>query len=671
MNVIRYYLTLYVLTFAVLGSAQQRGITLDPAELTAGSKVHVTYHCQGTPLENKKQVVGIAYVYEDYHWKTVDIELTPMGDDLWEGIFTVPVDAGFVAFLFQDSFSIHPSVTDNNQNKGYLFQVYNNKHRLMPGAAIGKAAFLTPSVMSAPGYMGMTGYFDDKQEEVDRAFLKSLIEIEKKIAPKKHQYYFYEEVNLYKHLFGENAVQPIQKTVDDISRIKRLDEDALYNLSFAYLFLLNDKEKSQEIDQMMTERYPQGRLARRKAMEIPYSVKGDDYFDRAKQVRQDFPVMEFYRKPDYQSYLYSNFYRRLSQELFDAKKYDQLEKLLKEMNSSMIEDAFLHQPKQSMKFPDRNPNDYYDIAISYIAELRNKLTFAGNTTGSMISPLQARYQHQQTLNYYLTVMTELARRTGHYQQGIELMNEIPEEERFNYDPTGNEAYVRCLEQIGRKEEIIQALEASASHNKLTPYLMEQLRKHYENLAVEPVSGFDEYLYSLKTPEAKEELLKHAAQGLVSDSFTPFDIEDINGGRVRSEDFATDDRVVLDFWATWCAPCCAALVGMQMAVDHYLDDPQVKFYFVDTQDRATKEQLNDYWKEKGYHNMLIAFDKNTPGTNDGAGLYRNIFPNASGIPQKAILKNGKVRYRASGYQGSPSGLMDELITVIEILKKDTK
>ena len=322
-----------------------------------------------------------------------------------------------------------------------------------------------------------------------------------------------------------------------------------------------------------------------------------------------------------------------------------------------------------MKFPDRDPHTYYQIALRYIEELRNKLSFPGNTAGSGLSPLQARYQHRQTFNYYLTVMTELARRTGHYQQAVELMDAIPIEERFNYDPTGNEAYVRCLEQLGQEEKILEVLKASAAHNKMTPHLMEMLKTYYTSSPQAPASSFDEYLYSLKTPEAKEELLKHVSQGLVSDNYTPFDIEDINGGRICSEDFTKDYIVVLDFWATWCAPCCAALVGMQMAVEHYINDPHVKFYFVDTQDRATKEQLNNYWKEKGYHDMLIAFDEDTPGTHDGSRVYRNLFPNASGIPQKAILNNGKVRYRASGYQGSPSELMDELITVIETLKKE--
>lgn len=669
MNVIKTFLLLFALSFVEAIFAQPREVTLDPAVMTAGSEVHISYNSQNTPLEAKQQVSAVAYAYENYRWKIYDIALTAKDRNLWVGSFVVPTHAGFIAFKFQDSFSTHPEVTDNNDNKGYLYQVYNRKHQLMPGAAIGKATFLSSSVMTAPGYMGVNNYFDAEKKEVDKSLIKSLVNAEKKNYPKKQRYYFYEEVYLYKELLGDQSSELIKTTLDHVAKTKELEEDDLFNLSFAYLFLLNDKKKSQKLDQLMIERYPKGRLARRKAMEIPYSVKGIEYFEKAERVRKEFPVTDYYRNPDYQGYLYSNFYRRLSQELFDAKKYDQLEVLLKEMNSSMIEDAFLHQPKQSMKFPDRDPNGYYDIALNYLTELQNKLSFVGNTDGLSISALQSNYQHQQTLNYYRTVIAELAHRTGRYQQAVEIMDQIPANERFNYDPAGNEAYVRCLEQLGRDDQILRALENSASHGKLTPYLMDRLKTYYESNNQKTTNNFDEYLYSLKTPEAKDEILKSVRQGMVSDPFASFDVEDINGGRVRSDDFEKDDIVVLDFWATWCAPCCAALVGMQMAVDKYLNDPKVKFYFVDTQDRATKEQLRDYWKEKGYHDMLIVFDQDRPGTKDRAALYSNIIPNTSGIPQKAILMNGKVRYRASGYMGSPSGLMDELSTVIEELKKE--
>ena len=118
-----------------------------------------------------------------------------------------------------------------------------------------------------------------------------------------------------------------------------------------------------------------------------------------------------------------------------------------------------------------------------------------------------------------------------------------------------------------------------------------------------------------------------------------------------------------------APCIAALDGMQMAVDLYANDPTVKFYFVITQDEPNREKIDALWKKNDFRNMEVLYDANPKGKNSRNVVYKSMFPGTSGIPQKAILKNGHIRYRAEGYGGSPSGLMDEISYVIEILKEE--
>lgn len=645
------------------------GIKIDNTTVEAGKTVEFTYDASSSKLKGKNELHGFAYTYENYKWIIYDLELACDGRDIWKGSFSVPHDAGLVAFKFQHTLSLRDQDVDTSPD--FVFCVYDKKGKPMPGSQIGKAVFLCPSVMTVPGYIGVKDYFDDNYLEPDAKEILALIENEKKYYAKNRNKYFYEEVNLYKKVHGNDAEKYIQDVLSTIRKQKELNEDAWFNLQYAYLFLLNDQETSKQIEETMLEKFPYGRIARRKAMDIPFRVKGKEYFELTDKIRKEYPIMEFYRNRDFQGYIFQNFYRRLAQELFENGEYERLEEVMREMNSSMLEDAFIHQPKQWMKFPEHNPHDYYDIAMKYIEEMRRKVDFIGNLEGAAISRRQSISRNQENLGFYTTIMAELARRTGHFETALRLMDEIPESKRFNYDPAGNEAYVHCADTLGLYDKALVAVKESAAHNKLTPYLMGKLKDYYLSLKEKPAISFDEYLYSLKTEEARAEIMAGVKSGLVSDAFTPFDVVDILGNKVCSSDFSEDDIVVLDFWATWCAPCCAALVGMQMAVEKYLSDPHVKFYFVDTQDRATKEILERYWEEKGYHDMPIIIDQNSPGTKDGAKMYRDMFPSSSGIPQKAVLKNGRIRYRASGYMGSPSALMDEISAIVELLKNENK
>jgi cytochrome c biogenesis protein CcmG/thiol:disulfide interchange protein DsbE len=68
----------------------------------------------------------------------------------------------------------------------------------------------------------------------------------------------------------------------------------------------------------------------------------------------------------------------------------------------------------------------------------------------------------------------------------------------------------------------------------------------------------------------------------------FNLRDLEGNEVSLANHRKK-VAVLDFWATWCAPCIKSFPAMQMAVDKYKRDPDVTFLFITTWEQKPNAQ----------------------------------------------------------------------------------
>lgn len=175
------------------------------------------------------------------------------------------------------------------------------------------------------------------------------------------------------------------------------------------------------------------------------------------------------------------------------------------------------------------------------------------------------------------------------------------------------------------------------------------------------AGFDAYFKTLKKRLA-EDTKKAAMAKQVNYPAPQFSLKDLDGNEVSLQALS-GKIVILDFWATWCGPCKASFPAMQILVNQYKSNPDVKFLFIDTwQKEKTDEEkhkvVSVYIKNKAY-TFQVLLDNEFKVVKD----YK-----ITGIPTKIVIdKKGNIRYNLIGAQTNEGLLLDEMEAMIESLQ----
>lgn len=228
-------------------------------------------------------------------------------------------------------------------------------------------------------------------------------------------------------------------------------------------------------------------------------------------------------------------------------------------------------------------------------------------------------------------------------------------------PSSAERYVRLLELTGRKKEAKKYLYNMAVTGKLTGGMIDLLKQNYIDERGS-VNGFNSFLDSIQI-SAQQEMYTRLRGGMLSEAAPLFTLKNLKGEKVSLNNYK-GKLVVLDLWATWCAPCIASFPAMQKLVDKH---KEVEFLFivVDEKGPDVKQRVQQFITKNNYR-FHVLLDAPIEGDSEKYMITSSYRPN--GIPAKYFIdKKGILRFKSKGFD-TESELMNEVEAMIKMMNE---
>lgn len=651
-------LFLISLSFSVFAQTT-KNFRFTPEKAYNGKPITIWYNPAGTSLAGKNGLKAVVYQYINYKWDAVDLNFIK-ADKEWKADFNVPANCGVLGLKFTAGDSV-----DNNQNLGY-FILMNDKDRagaMAPGAYAGWGLARSPKYgKDIPGYINFKGVSDTatyhwlSQEISYNPKAKPVLALDYAIA--------------LKGFMGDAATPKLVLACKYLTRPDATEADLL-KARYIYQNLMGKKESTDSVTKVLTTRFPKGSLARLAAYKnISVNRDLDSVILASAKFLTDFPEYKTNVQFDLDNRInYGVVYQNLM--VFGAMKNTPVDYVAKYADSvaySMLTSIYYklvgiayHRKEGNME----KTGKYSDLLV------RRYESFKDNRPENMryLSPKEWIKEYR---NNFVSIMAGdhigLLNLRGDYELALKYAQEAQVELNYSKADINNEQAL-SLKKLNKTEALEDLLVKSMFNNQSSPEMLAMLKEIYV-LKHKSEKGFDAYADSLKNPADKVKETEEIKSTMIKKEMPSWSMKDLNGKTVNSADLK-GKVVILDFWATWCVPCKASFPGMKIAVEKYKNDPNVVFYFVDTEERGDtyKAENAKFIKDNNYP-FNVLFDNKTAGLKTNSEVYYKIreLTMNSGIPQKLIIdKNGFLRFVSIGFKGSATGLADEMSALIEMTK----
>lgn len=651
------WLVLFFCNFSAIAQ-EPSSFSFTPAKPTNGELVELMYNAKQTPISGAKKVTAVVYQFNNYQWEAVDLAFTG-ANNLWKASFKVPDNCGIIAIKFKGADTI-----DNNHDNGYFLQFMDKDRKglLAPGAYAGWGLARSPKLnMNIPGYMKFQGISDTAsfywlgQEISYNQNARGILVLPYAIAAKA---YLKDGANSKLLLANKYLTRP------------EASEDELLKARAIALQLTGNIKTKDSIDEVLRNRFPQGSLARLAAYKNISTHKDmAEVLKASEQFLKDFPVSTNTQFDEDNWISYGTVYQNiiiLGPRINKDTQY--LSKYVSVLPYIILSTVYYKIVDIPFSRKDQSPAKL--LPLSEMLMQRYDYFIANRPQQyAYLSPLEWKEEVNQTMSkYILPIHVSLLMSAGRNKEAMEYALKAQYYLKYK-NATLNNLEAVLLQKSGDTKLLKTVLTKGLYENQSTPEMVAMLKSIYVK-AHQSEKGFEAYVESLKNPADKISAQKEAVSSMMNKPMPEWSMKDLNDKIVTSKALR-GKTVIMDFWATWCVPCKASFPGMKLAVEKYKNDPNVVFYFVDTEERTAdyKAEVRKYIKDNNYP-FNILFDNMAENGKTTGEVFDRICKafTISGIPQKLFVdKKGNLRFISIGYKGSATALADDISIMVELTK----
>ncbi len=623
-------LFILLVTFRLGVNAQQSGVTITDPHPMAGKELTIIYDPSGTPLAGKTDIQVTAYYWNNANRCLLLKSVTTEESGKKKITFLVPESSK--ALIFRP---FSGTVVDNNHGEGYMSPLYDQSGQPV------KEAWMNIATVYADG-----NTLTDIKANQKLTSLAVQKEISKYPESKK------DFATLYYGMLNHSTNNKDKILLKhDLDSLSASSSEELVRQAINLYGNLKRPQSADSLKALAIKRFPKGSLASNDKLAPMYKEDNPE----KKEALYLAWVNEFPPKPNGDNINYD--YARSA--VADA--FAQAGNVPKALNYiNMVETEVWEGNAYSGLADIFLKNNHLKEAENLIVRAIDNSNLYRTTKSNEKSAGFAAGAYYGLHNTYAAILYK-QKRYDEALKNIQIAYEGTKEIRGGI----NENYAQILQALRKDKEAFEKIDEAVKAGQGTATMKDNLKSLYVKVKGSE-NGYDAYLESLnKTLAAK--FLKQLPGQMISVSAPAFMLTDLNGNKVSLADLK-GKIVIVDFWATWCGPCKASFPAMQMAVNKYKDDPNVKFLFIHTwergEDDATLSAKKYITEQKYSFQVLMDLKDKATGTNKVIESF-----NVSGIPTKFVIdKNGIIRFRLTGFAGGNDAAVEELSAMIELARK---